>query len=238
MATLTVYPDANPETTSVDGKVGRGLVSESWATIRAGAGNDKDDSAGTSGLLVQIRPASATNMFAFLYRSILLFDTSALGAGVTISAATVSLYVASKSDTAGLAPSSDIYTSTPASNTALAISDFSQIGSTSQTGSAKPYASHTVGAYNDFTLNAAGLGNVSTSGVSKFGWRFSTYDVDGTSPTWTSGTPTSLVIASAADTAGTTNDPKLVVTYALPTSLPIPPRRGLRGNLRNTHLTR
>lgn len=237
MATLTVYPDADPESTSVDGFAARIVTSESWATIKAGAGTQADDTSANF-LNAGFSAAATTNRWAALYRSFLLFDTSALGSGAIITGATLSLYIRAKLDQASNAPTSDIYTSTPASNTAIVAADFTQAGSTSQTGAAKAYAAHTVGAYNDFVFNATGLGNISPTGVSKFAWREAKFDVGSSTPTWGSATTSGIFSAQYAESAGTTQDPKLVITYTAPASLPIPPPNGLRGHLRNTLLTR
>lgn len=211
MAILTVYPDPDAEITSVDGFVGRTGVSESWATIIAGAGNTSSDNAPT-GNFIAAGATGTSNLWESLIRSIFLFDTSALGASASISAAVLSLTGTSKLDPSGLAPNIDIYTSTPASNTALANADYSQLGSTSQTGSPISYTSYSTTGYNDFTFNATGIGNISKTGVSKFGARNANYDVAGTAPTWSAGTAFRLQ-GIYADTAGTSTDPKLVITY-------------------------
>jgi hypothetical protein len=81
-------------------------------------------------------------------------------------------------------------------------------------GSPITYANWSTSAYNDFTFNATGIGNVSKTGFSKFGVRNPNYDVANTPPTWSSGV-TSHMQCYFSDEAGTTSDPKLVVTYSL-----------------------
>lgn len=213
-ATLTVYPDANPESVTVDGNVGRQAVNETWGTIRIGAGNVRDDTS-TDSYLLRIVASATTNQFAELWRAIFLFDTSALTAPASISAAVMSLRGTLKADALSTTPDVDIYTSTPGSNTGLANSDYAQIGTTSQTGSAKTYASFSDAAYNDFTFDATGRGNVSKTGVSKFGARNANRDVANSAPSWVSG-QTSQLWCYYADRTGTTEDPKLVVTYTIP----------------------
>jgi len=211
MATLTVYPDANPESTSVDGWAQRDTVVETWATIIAGAGNNSADTDANS-QFVAFTPDTTAGNWILLKRAILLFDTSALTSAATISAAVLSVEGTAKLDIAGLAPTIDVYTSTPASNTAIVNADFTQTGSTSQTGSPMAYASWSTTGYNDFTFNATGIGNISKTGVSKFALRNANYDVAGASPTW-GATARIQFTGYYADQAGTSSDPKLVITY-------------------------
>jgi hypothetical protein len=215
--TLTVYPDPDPESTTVDGQTGRSAVNETWATIRAGAGNDSIDSAAATDTPL-IRTSTTTNQFASFTRSILLFDTSALTAAAIISAGVLSVWYGNKYNDSAIGADVDVYTSTPASNTALANADFAQVGTTSQTGAATPYASITTGAYTDFTFNATGRGNINKTGVSKFGQRNANYDVanvDPSSVNWTSDGRNGFNTVFA-ETTGSANDPKLVVTYTVP----------------------
>src|SRR3990167_3571606 len=216
--TLTAYPDPDPETTTVDGFVNRATAAggEDWATIIAGAGTSNTANGGSITYIYTQAHGSTSGNWTNHRRSIFLFDTSALGASASISAAVLSLFGNAK--TCGThAPTLDIYTSTPASNTALANGDYSQIGSVSQTGSAMTCAAYSTTAYNDFTFDATGIGNVSKTGVSKFGLRNANYDVAATTPTWAAGTYFDIS-GYDADAAGTTNDPKLVVTYPAPTT--------------------
>ena len=215
-ATLTVYPDANPETTSVDGIVYRTGANETFSTIRAGAGTLANDS--TTGLYqtaVSLFATATTNQYEQLSRSIFLFDTSSLTSGAAISAATLSLWIRSKNNSLGMTSAHAgmaIVGSTPASNTALVAADYGNLGTT-RYATDIAYDSVTIGAYNDFTLNATGLTNISKTSVTKFGARFAV-DVDNGSPAWTAYLSTSYEIPYA-DWTGTTQDPKLVVTYVL-----------------------
>lgn len=210
--TLTAYPDPDPETVTVDGWMQRGSVDETWATIIAGAGvtAGPSDSLGV-GFFRFIASATASQ-WAFFSRAIFLFDTSALGAGADISAGVLSLEGTSKLDGNAATPNIDIYTSTPATNTNLVAADFSQLGAVSQ---ATPitYANWlTTPAYNDFTLNATGRGNINKTGVTKFGSRNANYDVAASAPPYVASANSNLT-GSFADAVGTASDPKLVVTY-------------------------
>ena len=237
-STLTVYPDASPETTSVDGRVSRSPVDEVWATIRAGAGNGFSDSA-TQEQSPSIGSNGTTDHWEVLRRNIYLFDTSALTAGATISGAVFSTRGYNKADNLGIAPTLAMVASTPASNTALANADFSQLGSTRQADTDITYSGYSTTGYNDWTMNATGLGNISKTGVSKFGVRFG-FDADNTTPTWANGT-NSYFGTNFADQTGNTSDPKLVVTYTASTNYPMAAAVGaftLTGNVILLHIGR
>jgi hypothetical protein len=214
--TLTRNPDPHPESTSVDGQV-QASDSATWAGLRASGGSSAADSAATT-YCCQWRSDSEGLTWEQLSRSIFLFDTSALTASATISAAVLSLFGSAKGVIDTNSPSLKIYTSAPASSTALAAGDFDSLGTTAQTDTAIAYASWSTAAYNDFTLNATGRGNISKVGISKFGTRDVTYDVGGTEPANNSdGSRVSAnMSAYTADQTGTANDPKLVITYTLP----------------------
>ena len=221
MSTLTVYPDAgDPGSATCDGIAYKDYGSlgtgQSWATLIAAAGSGAGSSGTTIDVQIQSDEVSANWMR--LYRSIFLFDTSALGVSATISAATLSLWGRGKNDPLSIAPNIDIYTSSPASNTTIVAADYNALGNTSQTGSPITFANWSVTGYNDFALNATGISNISKTGISKFGARNQNYDVAASAPTWSTNALTYIGIFSA-DQASTTNDPKLVITYTLaPTS--------------------
>lgn len=220
--TDTFYPDANVESTSVDGysRISQGSCYGSFSTIRSGAGNSADDSGIV--LRTELRACNTTNQYREFGRSFILFDTSALS-GETVSAATLSTYYFVKTNGIG-SPDIHVAASTPASNTAITTSDKNSVGSTSFGSIA--YASITASSYNDITLNASGIAAVSTTGVSKFSYQLS-WDIlnDTTGITWSSDTQ-SYYLAYSADQTGTSNDPKLVVEHSAapaPTEEPVTP---------------
>lgn len=212
MATLTVYPDANPETTTVDGFVFRSSAISTWSGIRDGVGTGFDDTT-LQNYVIYIQSDFLADTYRKIIRGIFLFNTSSIGAGSTITAAVLSLYGIAKTDPAGWTPNIDIYTSNPASNTALAAADYTTLGTTSQTGSPITYANFTNSVYNDFTFNATGISNISKTSISKFGVRNANYDAANTPPTYIASEISSISVSYAEDT-GTTRDPKLVVTYS------------------------
>ena len=221
----TYYPDANPETTTVDGVVYQTYASASgvsWATIIAAAGTGFGDTATTLyPTYIRADGAGYNDKWRYLYKGIILLDISGLPPNAENFAATFSLYGNAKADTLGITPDVNIYSSAPASNTALAAGDFDSLGSTPFS-TAISYAdwliSTTSPYWNNFVLNAAGLAALQTAyegdGILKLGARNANYDVSGTPPTWTAGGQSYLIAYSADQGAG--YKPKLVVTYTVP----------------------
>jgi hypothetical protein len=209
---LTVYPDASPESTSVDGYARRQSAG-TWSQLRDGAGITAGDADGN--LYVNLASGNVGDQWNDMVRSAMLFDTSSISSGSTISAATLSIYGSSKTDQ--FSQSIGITSVSLASNTAVVASDYA----VANWGSTRFATDITVtswsnSAYNDFALNASGLAAVIAGGISKFGMR-SSGDIDNTAPTWADSL-TCQVVTISADAVGTTTDPKLVVTYTLPSS--------------------
>ena len=216
MPSYTFYPDPNVESTSVDGLVARSGIDEVMGTIRAGAGVESYDDTGSN--YFSLLQASATsNQFKFLSRGIYLFDTSTLSDSDSILSATFSLYFTAFFDglLGGASANSAkvLVASTPASNTALVNGDYSQLGAV-DFGRTDIQDNLSTGAYTDITINATGRADISKTGVTKYGIRVG-FDLDNTITglTW-SANQYHGGSAGYADNAGTTQDPKLVVTYA------------------------
>lgn len=206
--TLTAYPDPDPETTTVDGQVQR-VGNEAFGTIRSGVGTSASPSGAST--FLQLTAGTTASNYILLRRWIGLFDTSTLTASATISAAALSLEGFGKANTYSTEPDLDIVSSNPASNTNLVSGDYNTLGTTPY--ASISYASFSTTGYNDFTLDASGIATISKTGVSKFGATFS-WDTDNSAPTWGNSKDIELDIRNA-DTAATTSDPKLVVTYTL-----------------------
>lgn len=214
LTTTTVYPDPSPESTTVDGEVGHGLTTggtSDWTSLVNQTGNDANDNA-TGFICGYIFSASTTNNWRRIYRGIALFNTSSISVSDTITSATLSVYGSSKSDGTSNVPDTSVFSSNPASNTAVVSGDFDSLGTTSFA-TAIAWNDYVTSAYNNFTLNASGLSNITKGGVSKFGLRNKNYDADYVKPTnWTS-TAGSDTRCFSADETGTTKDPKLVVEH-------------------------
>ena len=216
-STLTAYPDPNPETTTVDGRVEWFSSSGVWSTAQSAAdGTTASDS--NAGDYLQVYHRSGSNLG--IDRGFFLFDTSGLTGSASISAATFSIYADQKGDENNDSHGFwNVVQSNPASNTALSTADYDQCGDavTSPTKGASDVDTTgiTINAYIDFALNATGIGWISKTGVTKLGVR-NGQDMDNANPGNSSDGQYLHVLF--AETASTTSDPKLVVTYSLGSS--------------------
>lgn len=137
------------------------------------------------------------------------FSTSTIGAGSTISDATLSLFGTAKTNALG-SPDLHLAGATPAADNTLASSDYPNVQATSFGN--VTYANWSTTAYNDVTLDANGIANVNKTGISRFSAR-TDWDINNSfTGVWASAALSNLT-HNTADAAGTANDPKLVVTY-------------------------
>jgi hypothetical protein len=206
----TFYP-------SLDGRLGTNVVGAGavWSTLYNGAGTSADHTAST--FFLNTNSTSTTNQFGSNFRDAVLFDTSALGSGATITDATLEVVVTSIVATL-FADTVGVGTSDPASTSALVSSDYANSHWTS-TRQATDIAVSSLTAdsstYNVFTLNATGKGNINKTGITKFGLRYGS-DLDGTGPTWTNNNLNAVTFASAEETLPGDKRPRLVVTHVTP----------------------
>jgi len=221
--TATFYPDANPETTSVDGWAQRSSsADESWSTIRNNAVGSYGYPSSPVGYIQWIQSNTTANTWRGLNRSYFLFDTSDLPDDTVISEATLSIYGESKVDEGtAIAPSTNIYSGNPDSNTDLTAADYvyTKFGTTPYS-TTIPYANWSITGYNDFVFNANGLAAISKIGISKFSGRNANYDVPNTTPSWSGAAFYNHGVKGYFSEQGTGYQPKLVVTYSLPISAP------------------
>jgi len=223
-ASITKYPDPHPENDTCDGTTFTNKYPPvNWSTIRSGAatsGYAHDDN-----LYWGMRCLSGfgtINCWSYMRRSFFFFDTSDIGAGSTISAATLSLYVASV-DAAWGGGGTDftwgIYAKSGTSDqTDITSGDGLSLGTTLQAPSLSR-GSTSSSAYSAFVLNSTGRDHISETAITKFGMRSANYDAANTEPTNPgAGTyATGATIRASEDTGGD-KDPKLVVTYTVPTT--------------------
>jgi len=222
MSTTTVFPDPDTESTSVDGRAAHDQANQTISTLVAAVGNFASDTE-TTGPVSLMDAGTTTDRYNTIARGFFLFDTSAIDDGDAISSATFSLYVTSLTNTLSGEASANsamvLVSSAPASNTAIVAGDYDTQGSTSF-GTSDTQDNLSTSAYNDITLNASGLANISKTGISKFatrsGWDFND---TATGLTWSSGA-TQRILASLAEQTDTTQDPKLVIQHAAVTFIP------------------
>lgn len=187
-------------TSSLMGSVFRQVTSETFSTIRAGAGTATLISDGQA---VTLTGSSTSNQFATMGRQIMLFDTTSIPVGATITSAIINLTGLSKANNLG-SDTLEIVSSAPASTSSVTSTDYSTLGNTSF--ASVSYSSYVVGS-NTITLNSLGLSNITKAGVSKFGIRMG-WDLSGTfGGTWASLTNSSFSFS------GVNTLPTLTVTY-------------------------
>lgn len=158
----------------------------------------------------------------YIYVHFTPFDSSGISASDTISAATYSIY---KSGDAANADSQTIglVQSQQATWNSLGTGDYDQrgdaINNPTEGATRVAYSAGAGTGYMDFTMNATGIGwiartgetkpaSASATGKTQLAIRFSG-DMDDSAPTGAN-----YCLFYMADQAGTTNDPKLVVTHA------------------------
>jgi len=211
-STLTAYPDPNPEVTTVDGYIS---YSAAFATAQPASTGDLASDSGAT-FRVQADPT-------FLARGFLLFSTAAIGSGSTGLSGVLSAFIDSGGKTDNDNDGDDwinVVQSNPASNTALATTDWNQCGdaATNPTEGATrvDISSTTANAWCNWTLNATGNGWISKTGITKLGLREG-HDCINSTPV-----AANALRLHSADTFDSV-PPKLVVTYT-------PPPAGLLGN--------
>jgi hypothetical protein len=210
--TTTFYPDPDAETTSVDGLVRQNSTNVDWSALVSGAGSAaiSDGVNATSYAL----SGSTNNKWDEIWRIVHLYDTSAIPDADVVASATVSLYLDTKNDD-DFNLSYGLTGSTPSSNTNLVAADFAQVGSVryaSDIDAGDMNGSSYNG--NSWTLNGAGIASIDKNGITKFATRVAN-DIDNSAPSWVSA-KSDFITVLTAETAGTSQDPKLVVTHVTP----------------------
>lgn len=202
--TTSTFYSAAGAVSPVDGYSGKD-DSDVWSTTRnATDGN----SANNTSVLIEHRNLFGNGNgagFFTLFRAFHLFDTSSIPDADIISSATLSIFGNSKT-IAGSEERLVVVSGNPASNSTISTADYDQAGAVSfgETGT-----TFDTTAYNNVTLNASGLSNISLTGITKFGIK-GYYDFSNTTPTATADMVDTYY---AADQTGTINDPKLVIEH-------------------------
>ena len=144
-----------------------------------------------------------------------MFNTSDIPDGDVVSAATLSVTALDGHSADDFSESMTVVLTSPASNTAIVVGDWSEVGSVHQsndiavTGMANDGETPTV-----FTLTSVGRGNISLDGISKFGVGL-VADVDDNEPTWSSDDYVQVNWASSDTDLAGDQRPLLTVTHAV-----------------------
>ena len=195
---------------SMDGYINNAVGSVSWSTMRDAVNGTAITDTGT-GAQTYIKATTVTDEWNNTHRSVFLFDTAAL-AGDTVTAATFK-FVSNYKD-ADFGSSAVLVASNPTGTSGLVVADYSRFTFVDQ--AARLAFSSVVAdsaTYNDMVLNATGISNISTSGITKFGI-VDSYDADDSPPTWVSNRDGWIAIKTSASPT----PPQLVVTHVAATA--------------------
>ncbi|MDD5152621.1 MAG: hypothetical protein PHS95_01305 [Candidatus Pacebacteria bacterium] len=216
-ATSTFYPNPHTEVTSVDGyasdanNTGDGIP---WTNVRAEPGESGADDAST--IYVGVKGGYIANQYEVLSRGIMLFDVSSIPGTATVTAANLVVTVESKYADGNTAWNWNIAGSSPASNTAVAFTDYASSHYVfTQYSTPISYATFTAGNAYTYALNASGLARIIPGGIAKFALLMNE-DIMGSGNPNEGGRLHTRVNFYASEQAGTTQDPTLVVTYTAP----------------------
>ena len=202
--TTTAYPAAGSNA-PVDGEARSDTGADTFANKRSGAGASQNDTnATTNACKIE---TTTTNWWQF-NRGIFGFDVSSIGDTDTIDSGILSFDGTASTD--NFAQSVVIDRNPPSSDNTVANGDYNVAGWDGVEQSTGRIAlSGWSTNYNDFTLNAAGIGNVSKTGYTWFGCRMSG-DFDNSAPTFAADS-ISAAGMNMSDQTDTTQDPKLVI---------------------------
>jgi len=215
MAELIVRPDADPEVSSLDGRMETYLLAgETWANLLAGqnfATNDSDTSA-----RIEIKSDAANDKWENIYRGILSFPRGILPKAFEITSATLSLRGLAKNDDLGITPDINIYAFTEEledndtwiDNTQAMWDGFG----TTPFSTAITYAGWDITGWNDFDINLDGRLWIPKTGNIRFGIRNANYDATGNPPVWAASEESNLYWYTA-DFGDGSYAPKLTIVY-------------------------
>ena len=197
-------PDADPESTTVDGYAQRATIDETWANKITGAGTISNTISTQASLFLQ--SSSTTDQYLTLGRFFCTLDTSTIGSGNSIDSADLKLYGTGKLNGLGDI-NMTILSASLASNNDIISADYNTLGNTSFGSIA--YASFNTAGYNIVSLNSSGLSNIDVTGVSGF-CASNQWELSG-NPTWAS-SAFSYVQFYTADNGS--NEPTLDATWS------------------------
>jgi hypothetical protein len=172
----------------MDGTTRRAAVAaggnESWAEIKGnGTHVNTTQTVHTFGGLTA---TTTSNKYGNLYRTMEMYDTSDLGSGASITDASIFIVGWSKEDGFVADGYIQIVVTDPDSDDDVVIADHQNYGTDAQA-TARSIAGLSVDqtTHNEFVLTGTGEGNISLTGITKFGARF-THDISNTDPGWAS----------------------------------------------------
>lgn len=216
--TLTQYPGTGSGGTTADTYFWNSVAQTTWASVHDASACTAIGASEAYNTIATIYSGTVTNNYQVIARYGATFDTSSIPSTDIVTDATFSLYGKAKADPASITMNVAVVSYAPTSSGTPALGDYSKFGTTDYA-TRITYAGFSTSAYNDWTLNTTGKSAIATGvgAVTKIGVRNGQYDADNVAPTWASNA-NNYFQAYYADQTGTTNDPKLVVTYSVPAS--------------------
>jgi len=175
------YPDAHPETTTVDGHTRAAGYYLGWAALVGADGVGFNDNAQTFD--VGFGSTIYTNYWGYLHRPTLLYDLSSLPPGTTIVAAKLSFYLKEKFNNFTFQPAVAVYESYPDSNTALVPADYQHFYDTILSDKIN-FTDLSTTEKNSLTLNALGISKLVPGEIAKLALRETNYDAPNLDPGW------------------------------------------------------
>ncbi len=209
------YPDAHPEVTSVDGHCWRdpGPPYETYDKLRIRPGTNAEDSGNI--FAVRIFSDEEEDLWRSISRGILLYDTSGIPEGASVTAAKLRLGVYTRSRIANWPNFAvGVVSSLPASNTDIVPADYGCLGTILRSDTISPFDVE-AGETFELTLNAKGLAQITPGGITKLGLREMGYDAADVCPPWVSLSDSNIWFFSA-DIGVDGSKPRLEVTYLPP----------------------
>ncbi len=210
MAELTVYPEAG------NGYCQCEQSGSSWANVQGETGETGVTTSVGSTINEAVGPARVNDTNYRLGRFFIPFDTSGLGVGAVVSAATLSVYIVGKDDDDNDGDDwINVVQTTQAATGSLATSDYELCGDSiddpTEGATRIDIGDITTSAYNTWTLNATGRGWIDVEGDTKLGMREG-HDCLDNKPAVDGGR--NILDVRTVAYADTTSDPKLIITYS------------------------
>jgi hypothetical protein len=204
----TYYPGSSSTDNPVDGVVYRAGVSELFSNVRAGNGTGVGET--WNPLMIGLYSVNGSSgYFKELDRGEVCFNSASIGTD-NVTSSVLSLYISGANNGLGN-PTMHICQANPAATDSLSAGDYQAMKN--YTTSFGYFSWLSPDTYNDITLNASGVSNISKSGISKFGLRLS-WDMNNSfTGTWANNTYSGFQFYTS-NQSGTTSDPKLTVTHS------------------------
>jgi hypothetical protein len=215
-ATYPVYTDHPTDFApgAGDGFVGRSNAYSTWSTERSASDAETADYTSTSATYMVEYGCEANNTVS-LCRGFFPFNTSTIGAGETVTAASFYFYASSKTSVGGDYDYINVQSSTQASLTQLGTGDYNNFllspGADSLYCANKSVATIATNAYTEMAFDADGIAGIKKGAYTKLVVR-SGFDIENQSPDCGSEQYGRVVVYYSENTGS--YDPKLTVTVA------------------------